>query len=154
MPLSEDIAKTNVDLYQITVGANTFPYFLNMRVLVGVIEAPILAASTGQTPLQYRVVGHIIEVTIEPQQLREELADFLDLSSGEPPAIGSLRAEHTVTLHPKDAPDTSTDIIIPKAVFGPTVDSSKDGSKIERGTVMIRGIHNGTDPVWRLGPAA
>ncbi len=31
MPLSEDIAKTDVDLYQITVGANTFPYFLNMR---------------------------------------------------------------------------------------------------------------------------
>ena len=158
MPLTQDLANINLDLYDLTIGtgggAETFPHHLGMRVVVGLIESPITSAAVGQTPLGYMVVGHIIEITIEPQQLRSELEEFLDLTAGVPPAVGELRTEHTVTLHPVDAADTSTDIIIPKAVFGPTVDSNKDASKPERGTIMIRAVHNGSDPVWRLGPAA
>jgi hypothetical protein len=153
MPLAENKSQIIVSVYKLTVDGNTFPHFLNMRIMLGYQEVPGQSAAHGTTPLGYWVTGHAAEVTIEAQQLSAQLSEFLGLNSGVPLAVGATLPEHSVQIHPVSmGADTSQDIYIPVAVFGPTVDSAKDGSNTDRGTVMLRGVLNPDGPVWRMGP--
>lgn len=153
MPIEQDKSKIIVSIFKLTIDGNDFPHHLNMRVMLGFNETPVHSHAVGTTPLGYRITGHAVEVTLDAQQLGTSFDAFLDLTDGAPPAVGAERTEHALVIHPVSmGADDSQDIIVPKAVFGPTIDSSKDPSRNDMGTVTIRGVHNPAGPVWRIGP--
>ena len=153
MATSRDVANIKDNLYSLTVDGNAFPHYTNMRINLGMIEKAITSADVGQTAVADLVLGHIAEITIEAKELRANLLEFLGLASGVPPAVGTMRSQHAVVVHPVSmGADDSDDIIIPVASFGPSVESTKDGANEDTGSIMIHARHNPDGPVFRIGP--
>eukprot|EP00392_Amoebophrya_sp_AT5.2_P015358 g15560.t1 len=153
MALSQNKANIKDDVFTLMVDGNTFPHHLNMRVMLGYIEKDMVSHAVGPTPLGSKVLGHVCEITIDSLQLRAELEDFLDLTSGVPLDVGDDRTEHAVEIHPVSmGADKSDDILIPKAVFGPTIDSAKTGAAEDKGSILIKAVHNPSGPTFRRGP--
>lgn len=153
MALTRDKAKIKDNIYTLTVDGQPFPHYLSMRMNLGYREKEQVSGAVGTTPLGDLILGYAGEITIDVTQVREEIEEFLDLTSGEPIAVGSFRPDRAVVIHPVSAgADDSHDIFIPVATFGPTVDTTKDGTREDTATIMIRCRHNPSGPAWHRGP--